>query len=384
MKSLSDTCSTTVNALYTKLNDNYGYTILFDETRRLGTKADIAGLIYSVSEGTDKSRMCGNNQVKPPNHWATVVIFTGESELAPSKERADGLMVRVVSFNNVQWTKSAKQAAQVRAFSEKYAGLPIMALAHYLQKKSPDEIVAMYNDEVSSLTSKIPLQPCYQERMVKAVAALSVTPKLAKDALKIDLDINEILKFVLENVSGNSRECEAESAFHYVLNMYHQNASKFGDEPIPIADASRANIGTRRSTWGFMKYKYFYNQVRGKKTSKMKSSKSVGACELVITKNTFEDWMETGGYVNVRNILREWKNKGVLKQQKSEHYYCDYKLFTSGSKTKCICLLINNGVYGVELDDIMSEESKPEKEKDSIALKAIKSKIYNILAQPPK
>lgn len=81
MVSLSGTCSTTINALYGVLDNNFGFPILFDEISRLG-KANMDSMAYSIADGTDKARMNGDGEVKPPKRWATTVIFTGKHRLS--------------------------------------------------------------------------------------------------------------------------------------------------------------------------------------------------------------------------------------------------------------------------------------------------------------
>lgn len=55
--SLSATCSTTANALYGILNNNFGYPMLFDETGRFGRYHNYMEMIYALADGTDKARM---------------------------------------------------------------------------------------------------------------------------------------------------------------------------------------------------------------------------------------------------------------------------------------------------------------------------------------
>lgn len=225
--SLSSTCSTTLNALYGQLANNFDYTMLLDETARLGNSFDYTGMIYANADGIDKSRMQRNGEIRPPKHWATSIIFSGEFPLLSKTKKADGLSVRVIPFNNVKWTTDQNQAHQVEEFSINYAGLSVWELAKHIISMDTKDVVDLYKAEITQLTNRIPTDPCYQERIAKSVAVLTVTAKLAAEALNIKFHGKEILDFVLDNIQNGARENEAENAFNFIINKYYENSSKF-------------------------------------------------------------------------------------------------------------------------------------------------------------
>lgn len=334
--SLSGTCSTTANALYGLLNNNFGYPMLFDETARFNKKLNYSEMIYSLADGTDKTRMKASRKVSPPQHWATTIIFTGEFSLLSRADKADGLLVRVVPFNNVKWTRDKDQAHHVEMFSAKYAGLPIQELAKYLHVLSPKKIIDIYKSEITALTSKIPLDQDYQERVAKSVAVLTTTAKLAAEALKIKFHENEILGFFLDNIKGSIPENEAKCAFDYITNKCCENLSKFPDYQV-THDKSNYAVA-KKDCWGSIRRNY---------------SRKDGTSEFItdllfIVKDKFIQWMTEGGFTNVENILREWRDLRVLSPLKSDRFYSDVRLQNSAPKTKCICIDMNNGIYPVD------------------------------------
>lgn len=176
--SLSATCSTTANALYGILNDNFGYPMLFDETGRFGKFHNYMEMIYALADGTDKARMTKNGAISTVKHWSTSILFTGEAPMLDKADKADGLIVRVIPLSNVKWTENKSQAHNVDAFSCKYAGLPIQKLARYICSQSSEEIAALYKYDIDLLADKIPVKEEFRDRIAKFVALLSLTTTL--------------------------------------------------------------------------------------------------------------------------------------------------------------------------------------------------------------
>lgn len=329
--SLSGTCSTTVNALYGVLNNNYGYPMLFDEIARLGRYADYSGMVYAISDGTDKSRMSSDSKVKPPKHWATSVIFTGEFSLLSNASNADGLIMRVIPFNNVKWTNSAEQAHQIEAFSGKYAGLPILHFAKYLLELIPDGVISLYFSHVSSLTKRIPMPSCYQERLAKSVAVMAITAEMAEKALKVKMQVNSIIDFVLDSLRHNVPLSEAQKAFEYVSSMWIMNKSKFAEVN---GDGSKDKIN---DCWGNYRSSYIH---------KNKHGESVESELLTITEVRFKEWMLSGKF-STENVLIEWRDKGVIYCTKPDRFFDIVSVQPKSGRAKCIRIILNNGVYPV-------------------------------------
>lgn len=343
MVSLSGTCSTTINALYGVLDNNFGFPILFDEISRLG-KANMDSMAYSIADGTDKARMNGDGEVKPPKRWATTVIFTGEHRILGDRSVADGVFMRVIPFNNVSWTSSAAQAHAVEAFSTNYAGIGNIVFAEYLARASPNDVIDLYLQNTSSLTTKIPVADCYKERMAKSVSVLVTTAELASKALGIQLNKQKILDFVLENIGGNVPENEAQKAFSFILNKFHINSSKFAPAPLPNS-INTDNIVMRSDVWGTIRsVSQRYNKGQEAMTD-----------ELVIVKEIFLNWMADGNFDNVENILREWKKLNILHLQKPDRYYSNIVLQNGKPKTVCLRIYINNGVYPSQTSETSDE-----------------------------
>lgn len=321
-----------MNAMYGILNDNFGYTMLFDEIARLGKYADFISMIYSLSDGTDKKRLGKDSKVIPPRTWATSIVFTGEFSLLKYAAKADGLQMRVISFPNVQWTKSAEQAHDVSAFSKKYAGLPVMEFAKYLYMQDCNAILDEYGNKISSLTSEIPLKPCYRERIAKSVAVLILTSELAEKAFDITFSQDKIKSLVLNNIAMSNKESEARIAYDYVVNLCEINASKF-----PKYSTNPDELTKRQyDCWGSIKNRHIYYNSEGKKNV---------VDLLIIREPIFKKWLKDGEF-SEDNVLAEWKKNGVLYHTKADHYYNVVSVQVGRPKTKCIRLVLNSEAYG--------------------------------------
>lgn len=333
--SLSATCSTTANALYGILNDNFGYPMLFDETGRFGKLHNYMEMIYALADGTDKARMTKNGTISTVKHWATSVLFTGEAPMLDKADKADGLIVRVIPLSNVNWTENRSQAHLVEAFSKNYAGLPIQKLAKYICSQSSEEILALYKSDIELLIDDIPVEAEFKERIAKSAALLLLTAQLAEEALRIKFHKDDIIEFFLNNIGDNSPTNEAKKAFEYIVNKYYENLGKFVKK-----DDTENNIfmNTRKDCFGLVWHNYSRKSFDNGKEIDL----------LIIVKHIFLGWLEKGGFSNINNILREWRENGIICWQKKDQYYSQQRLKKEEPYTMCIRLVLNNDTYSVK------------------------------------
>lgn len=326
--SLSATCSATTNALYGVLNENFGYPMLFDETGRFGKYHNFSEMIYSLADGSDKARMTKRGTMSAVKHWATSILFTGEAPILEKADKADGLLVRVIPLSNIKWTYSKSQAHNVEAFSHNYAGLPIAKLAEYIYSQSPNEIITKYKSHIDLLADNIPVKIEFKERVAKSAAILSLTATLAEQALKVKFHKDAAIEFILTGLENNNPHSEAERAYEYIVNKYYENLGKY------IKESNTENdifTSIRKDCFGMIQHNY----------SRKSFNNGEEADLLIIIKHIFLDWMEKGGFFNVNNILREWKENGTLCWQKKDQYYSQQTLKEGEPKTMCIRLVLN-------------------------------------------
>lgn len=247
-------------------------------------------------------------------------------------DKADGLIVRVLPLGNVKWTESKSQAHDIDAFSNNYAGLPIQKLARYLHSHSEEDVVELYKSDIELLADRIPVKEDFRERVAKSVALLSLTTTLAEKALRIKFHKERIIEFFLDNIADASPKTEAEKAFEYIVNKYYENLGKFiknGDNENDVFTIAR------KDCFGIFWYGYSRKSFNYGETVDL----------LVIVKNIFLEWMEKGGFSNINNILREWKENGLLCWQKSDQYYTQQRLKKGEPLTLCIRLVLKNDTY---------------------------------------
>lgn len=104
----------TQNGIVQSLNDNFGVPFAFDELSMSDT-SKMTSLIYSITEGVEKSRLNQDGTLKSVRRWNTVIISTGEFSLLnnPNTDKNNGLNVRVIELNGT-WTKSAANSDEIK------------------------------------------------------------------------------------------------------------------------------------------------------------------------------------------------------------------------------------------------------------------------------
>lgn len=376
-ESLFGTCSATSNALIAKLHDNYGMFISFDEVGRLN-RQNMDGFLYQIADGTGKARCNIFGNIRSTSAWTTAVGFTGELSILDLTDNKDGLLNRVFSFNNVKWTNSAKQAINVDEFSRKHCGEAVYALANFLLKCNPDDILKEYKGLFEELQDVVPVPEQYLNRAAKKVSVLVMTARSAMKALKISINEQELRKFIFKSAFSEFR-LEHERALERFQSLLFENIHKFNNKK-PLLYNTKSTSSNSPHLESDIGYYYF-----DEKYSKKALSSYV---HCVISSDVFNTWMKKEGFSNINGILREWRKAGILESQKDRfvekryihrggimiNTYKFHLFFTDNEEMKYLAW-INS--FSVDLKDRIESFSGIEKEYAGILYKAISQPKYS-------
>ncbi len=68
-------------------------------------KADsLTSLLYSLTEGVDRSRADINGDLKKTGNWKTIIISNGEQSIFNKVSNNTGLKTRLFEYSNTKWT----------------------------------------------------------------------------------------------------------------------------------------------------------------------------------------------------------------------------------------------------------------------------------------
>lgn len=328
-QSLSSTWYGTENGKAAELAGNQGFTVLFDEFGMVDRKLDLSQFIYGLHSGKGKARATRTGDSATPRRWATTVLSSGEHSIFDTSTTADGLKVRVLNFGSIIWTDSAEQAHEVDKFSRKYCALPIHLLADYLLTLDSSSVLERYHKLLENLIPELETDQRYKERTAQMVAVLMLTGDLFQECFSVELDMVSIKKIILDSVRLNTPEAEALRAYEYIMQMVQLNRNKFADrlgKKTRDSDSSQPSIN--------------YNGViLAKDLSPNAFDHQKQSSKIIILMKMFEMWMKDGNYLNIENILHEWRDKyDVLITKDKSRLKMKARIMDGEPPVECIAL----------------------------------------------
>lgn len=315
----------TVNAILGLQKGNMGFPIILDELSKVGGNTDLTALVYSFSDGTDKSRMNKDLEVIRTAPFRTSIISFGEiSLLDKCKEKNDGLRLRVFELSG-KLTDDAEHSRMIKKLCGENYGFALEKMATYiLDNGGKKYVLDIYNSAITQFLNSIPVFSGADRTFEKFYAVYLTTCFIARKALEIKFHARKIFDFLNENLAKKlEKGTSAESAYERLLEKLRVNArnisSKF-DEPNKNAEC-----------WGT------YNEVSYVTDSGMKV---IG--EYSIRKNVFTEQLRNMGFVNKDTIIKDFKKLGYLNYENGR----DTRRRKLGNGTAELCYVLR--VFDVE------------------------------------
>ncbi len=195
----------TDNFKISSLSNNFGVPVVFDELSKANSK-NLSEFVYNVANGRSKGRLNSNAEIKNTTSWATTIISTGETSLLSKCNNNSGLLARLIEFNFDNITGSAQAAEKLKNGISKNYGFANTILANYILDNE-DIIVEEYNNSRKELEKAVPIKNKLVSRLIKKMAIITTTAKLATNALDLPIDIKGIENLLVEAVAK-------QNAFH--------------------------------------------------------------------------------------------------------------------------------------------------------------------------
>ncbi|MCY9806092.1 DUF927 domain-containing protein [Lentilactobacillus senioris] len=231
---LMKTWATTVNAAMISLDGNNGIPVAFDELS-MQSKSDLTEFVYQLTDGNEKARANRDATLKETKHWSTTIISSGELPLSDKIANNDGLRIRLLELNNVQFTDNAEQAEIIKKTASNNFGWQAATFANKLMNFGEEQILAIYEQEKIKVTERLPKNR-YQERLAGRLAVITTTSELANQLLHFDFDTSKILELIVEHSTDSWQKDVGEESYADFIQYLIAKQALF-----PIATASFVN-----------------------------------------------------------------------------------------------------------------------------------------------
>lgn len=282
--------NSTQNGITGHLDHVKGIPIAFDELSMSSSK-NLTSLLYSMTEGRQKSRLRKDGSQREIAEWATTIISNGEVSIFNRLDNNLGLRVRILEFAHVAWTESAEQSEMIKQTTNRNYGHLLPLFVSELLASGLDSVDEEFKLQRKNILSEIPKSDT-SERISIKLAAITTTASLLKKLEILDIDIPALQNFLIENDRENfdSRDM----------------ATKALDDVSQYLVANQSKLLRENSS-------HTPYEVMGKLSIKLNGSKKI--VEVAIITNQFAAMMEELNYQDAKIVIKEWQRKNILKTE---------------------------------------------------------------------
>lgn len=326
---LFSTWNATSNAIFSQLAGNHGVAVALDEIS-MSNEEDFTKDIYKFSSGKDKERLSKNAVLKEAGTWETTIITNGEHSILSKSKKNIGIKMRVLEFGNVNWTKNAKSADEIKRCCVANYGRSGCIFVKKLMQYEIKELRKAYSKQCKLITNKFKennINDEFVERRAQKYGVLTMTADLLKKFFDLDIDMENIIDFFIDKEKENFKSRNIQkNAYEYFMEQYEINQKRFiVEEKNEMGRRAKVLQSSGSETWG-----RFVN----------KSSRSEFAeDEICIYPFIFKKIMKEGGFEDTSIILKEWKKNGILDAE-NDRYTRKRKINSNGVVVKVYVIKI--------------------------------------------
>lgn len=233
---LLKTWATTTNAALIALDENVGVPVAFDELSMYKGK-DLTEAVYQLTDGNEKSRATRDAKLKPTKHWETTIISSGETTLSDKIANNDGLRIRLLELDNVQFTNNAKQAEEIKKEVNDNYGWMTPLFANKLMNLDNNIIWDTYDLAKAEVIKLLPNNR-YRERLAGRIGVIAATTKLMNRLLNFNLDSHKILELILSHSNDNWSRDVGDEAYKDFIQYVIAKQSQFPPRTTSFASSN--------------------------------------------------------------------------------------------------------------------------------------------------
>ncbi|BEI48656.1 hypothetical protein AWA2013_00620 [Lactiplantibacillus plantarum] len=286
-KGLLRTWNATQNALTIMLNGNHGVPLVLDELS-MSSQKDLTSLIYQLADGSEKSRATQSATLKDSKSWNTTIISTGELKITDRVNQNDGLLVRILELEGVQFTTSAEQSERIKREVDENYGWVAPDFVSCIQQKPLDDLHKLYEQAISLANEELD-DSKFKPRLANKIAIIPLVAMLANEFFGWSIVPQRLVKFIVGNTNEDWATPVGERALDVLIPylISHQHDIKVGKGD---ADVTSHLIGSMRL--------------------------EDGNIIINILKQELMDIFKQLGFQDTATILSQWESDGTLKSER--------------------------------------------------------------------
>lgn len=324
--SLVKTWNSTENAMFKNIAGQglQGVPIAFDEIGS-GNIRDFTKFTYKFAAGSDKGRMDSENNLRQKEVFRCILISSGEVEI--KQQMTDMTLgtkiIRLTEFNNIPWTKNAKQSNRIKEFVINHNGTLGEEFIKHILEYDIDDIFKVwknYSDELTPLMK--PYIKQFSDRMASKYAIFLLTFEMISDMLEVDWDKQSFIDLLILSIKDKENDVNiAENAYNAIMEFFSEKINHFIQFTGCNNKTRIPNNNQHKDIWGK------YNEI-----------------EIVIMKKYFLETMRKNGFVNPNLVLSHLLEKGYIIPEKDRNRNNKYSRRELNGKQKIFVLVLKRDI----------------------------------------
>lgn len=224
----------TLNKILDSMGNNKGFPRGIDDTRLADDtlKNQMSGLLYALANGSDKERMHSHETAE----FKTAIFITGEKSLRTYVNDFGGLIVRVLEFRDVMWTKNASDAEEIAAIVRQNYGhiTPLIAekLLDYTKENRETELKERYFKWHKTFVDDAREKGVYieyTERIVTKLALIMLSLELLGEVMEHAVNKKEVYEFLFKHILiAVAQDVNiGERAYNAIVDYWKEHSAEF-------------------------------------------------------------------------------------------------------------------------------------------------------------
>ncbi|WP_278530614.1 DUF927 domain-containing protein [Enterococcus asini] len=198
------TMNATQAAIIKMATRKHGTVLLLDEAGATGLN-DLSSLFYSLALGEERLRLTKDSNLKSQEQFEVLTCISSEQKMKSLIQGHSGLQARFIEFQDITWTKSAKQSDDIKRFVANHYGVAYDAALTKLFEIGPEHITEWFDE------CKQALQPHMEEHHLKSrilnnLAILRVGGMMAKKVLDWEMSMDLIDELLLQSYANKFQQ----------------------------------------------------------------------------------------------------------------------------------------------------------------------------------
>lgn len=230
-KGLNMSANATLNAISGAMEGVFGVPFVVDDIK---TNPDIklSKYIYDIAAGTKRSRCNSDGTLQKKGFgWSGVMITSSEIPIVESTTQYQGLQVRVLHTDGIQWTKDAEQAEYIKETVNENYGFTGKEFADYVATIPLQELKSRFNESKKFVVDKMKKKDGLTPRLANKFTAIHLTIKLLNEAFAYGLSEDDLTaRFIKCEQDRFDERDDAKNALECIKEFIVQHESRFDIE----------------------------------------------------------------------------------------------------------------------------------------------------------